>query len=115
MFLDPQFALIPHLVAGVALFLFFLLLVLITRGKGMGLGDVKYAFFMGFFLGWPKTLIGFYTAFLTGALVSLILMIGGKKKMKSIIPFGPFLVLATVVSAWWGDGLWMVFMRIIGI
>lgn len=112
---NPEFLLLDHLIAGFALFLFFLILVIITKGRGMGLGDVKYAFFMGLFLGEKKSLIGFYIAFLTGALFSLILMIGGRARMKSVIPFGPFLVLATIVSSLYGDALWKVFLKIIGL
>ena len=112
---DPTFLIWDRLSSAFILFSFFLLLVLITRGRGMGLGDVKYSFFMGLFLGSKKTLIGFYVAFLTGALLSLILMIGGRAKMKSIIPFGPFLVFATLVASIYGDSLWIVFLRIVGL
>ena len=80
----------------------FLFLVLITRGRGMGLGDVKYAFFMGYYLSWPKVLISFYLAFLTGALLSLILVIMGRKSLKSTIAFGPFLVVATFIADYYG-------------
>lgn len=94
---------------------FFMCLVLITRGKGMGLGDVKYSYFMGLLSGFPQMVISFYTAFLTGAVFSLILVIRGKKTFKSKIPFGPFLVLATIVTMFWGEPLWGVFRRIVGL
>lgn len=101
--LNTQY-LILNTISGVGSFLFFLLLFLITKGRGMGLGDVKYAFFMGLFLGFPKIISGLYVAFLTGALVSLILIIGGKKKFRgSTVPFGPFLVIGTLVGYIWGD------------
>lgn len=86
-------------------FFFFLLLFLITRGKGMGFGDVKFSFLMGLFLGFPKIIIAFYVAFLTGALLSLILILWGKKKIKATIPFGPFLVLGTLISMFAGEFL----------
>lgn len=85
-------------------------LVLITGGKGMGWGDVKYAFWMGLFLGYPGSVIGFYLSFLTGALVSLILVGWKKKTIKSAIPFGPFLVGGTVVSYFFGTALWELLM-----
>ncbi len=85
--------------------LFFLLLHLITRGKGMGLGDVKFAFFMGFFLGWPKILAAFYIAFLTGAVVGVILILMKRKKFGQHLAFGPFLVLATIVVWFFGGQL----------
>ena len=76
-------------------------LYLITRGKGMGLGDVKFALFMGLFLGWQKTIIAFYVAFIVGAIVGVGLILGKKANRTSLIPFGPFLILGTFV-AWWG-------------
>ena len=95
---------------GLGSFFFLLFLFLVTRGKGMGFGDVKFAFFMGLFLGWPKTLVAFYLAFLTGALVGVIMILGKRAKLKQKIAFGPFLVFGTFVSWWWGE---MIFNAII--
>jgi prepilin signal peptidase PulO-like enzyme (type II secretory pathway) len=81
----------------------------------MGLGDVKFAFLMGLILGFPSIIIAFYLSFLTGAAFSLILVIVGKKKMKATIPFGPFLVTATVVSLFYGQSLWRLFKGILRI
>ncbi len=70
---------------------------LITRGRGMGLGDVKLAFLLGLFLGFPKIIPAFYLAFLTGAAVSSILILAGKKRFGQTISFGPFLVFGTIL------------------
>lgn len=104
-----------HLLAALIVFLFFLMMVAVTRGKGMGLGDVKYAFVMGLILGTNSSIISFYLSFLTGAVISLILIVAGRKKMKSTIPFGPFLVSGTFVSLFYGDLLWLTFKGIIGL
>lgn len=69
----------------------------------MGFGDVKLAFLMGLFLGFPKIVVALYFAFLTGAAVGVILIMLGKKKLKSAIPFGPFLVAGTVFALFWGE------------
>lgn len=106
---------INHLATAVIFFCGFMALVVFTKGKGMGLGDVKYAAVSGFILGIPYVIVSFYLSFLTGAAVSLILIMIGKKTMKSTIPFGPFLVGGTVVSLFYGDVLWNIFRRIIGI
>ena len=96
--------LIPLVAAAVGSFLFFLIIFLATRGRGMGFGDVKFAFLMGLLLGFPKTIPGLYVAFLTGAVVSIILILIGKKKFRgSTVPFGPFLVIGTLISLFWGD------------
>ena len=90
--------------SAIGAFLFFLLIFLVTRGRGMGFGDVKLAFLIGLILGFPKIVVSLYVAFLTGALVSIILILGKKKKFKgSTIPFGPFLAIGTLIALFWGD------------
>ncbi len=99
-----------NFLVGIVTLLFFLFLVLVTRFKGMGLGDVKLAFLMGLFLGFPKTLVALFLAFLTGALAGVILILLGKKKLKSRIPFGPFLVLGSWLAFFWADKIWPLFL-----
>jgi len=72
----------------------------------MGLGDVKLAVLMGLLLGYPKIIVALYLAFLTGALVGVILILVKKAKLKSQIAFGPFLVGATLIVWFWGEELW---------
>lgn len=85
---------------------FFFLLFAITNGRGMGFGDVVYAFLMGFTLGFPRVILGLYIAFVSGAIISLALVIFKKKKFRGgTIPFGPFLVLGTFLSLLWGNFL----------
>jgi len=82
---------------------FFFLLFAMTKGRGMGFGDVVYALLMGLTLGFPRVLLGLYIAFVTGAVISLSLVVLKKKKLKGgTIPFGPFLVLGTIISLLWG-------------
>lgn len=93
-----------HLISAIGAALFFLLLFLVTKGRGMGLGDVKLAFLLGLFLGFPKIVSGLYMAFLTGAVVSIILVLWGKKKFHgSTIAFGPFMVMGALLSFFYGD------------
>jgi leader peptidase (prepilin peptidase) / N-methyltransferase len=87
-----------HLLSALGAFLFFLILYLLTRGRGMGFGDVKLAFLLGLVLGFPGTFYAIYIAFLTGGLVGIILILWKKKKMKSSVPFGPFLILGAFIS-----------------
>lgn len=77
---------------------FFLSIVLISKGKWMGLGDVKLAFLMGLVLGWPNILFALFLAFSLGAVIGIILIVLGKKNIKSEIPFGPFLAGATIFA-----------------
>lgn len=102
---------IPYLLSGVGAFGFLYLLYLITKKKGMGFGDVKFAFFMGLFLGWPKVGVAMYIAFILGALIGLIGIIFGKMGRKSKIPFGPFLIIGFFLAWWWGEQFIRVFLK----
>lgn len=90
------------LLSALGLMAVFMLLWLGTGKKGFGLGDVKYAFPMGLLLGWPRILVGVLVAFSTGALLGVILLATRRKSWRQAVPFGPFLVLGTVVALLWG-------------
>lgn len=83
--------------------LFFLLIVLASKGKWLGMGDVKLSFLMGLFLGFPGIIIALFSAFFIGAVVGTILIILGKKGLKSEIPFGPFLVTGTFLTMFFSE------------
>jgi len=94
---------IVHLFSAIGAFLSFLFLFLITRGKGMGFGDVILVALMGILLGFPDIIFALYIAFLTGAIMSGFLILIGRKKLKNdSIPFGPFLVIGTLASFFYG-------------
>jgi leader peptidase (prepilin peptidase)/N-methyltransferase len=73
--------------------------------QGMGLGDVKLAAMMGFFLGRavaPALLV----ALLAGSLVGLVIIAReGTAARKRGIPFGPFLAFGGIVGLLAGGGL----------
>lgn len=81
---------------------FFMSLIIITKGKGMGGGDVKLGAFMGLMLGFPQALVALVLSFLGGAVFSIFLIISGKKHFGQTIPFGPFLVLGSLLVLFWG-------------
>jgi leader peptidase (prepilin peptidase)/N-methyltransferase len=101
--INHQLSIINFLLSGLGAAGFFLALVAVTRGKGMGMGDVKLAGLMGLVLGWPKIVIALYLAFLTGALVGVILVLIGKKRFGEHLAFGPFLTAALGIMIIWGD------------
>ena len=86
---------------------FFWLIHFITGGKGMGMGDVKLGFFMGLMFGFPQVLIALFLSFFIGSIVGLALIVFGDKKLKSEVPFAPFLVSGTFLvmffSQWFLD------------
>lgn len=82
---------------------FFYALIIVTRGKGMGGGDVKLGAFIGIMLGFPNALLALILSFIIGAIFSIGLVISGKKHFGQTIPFGPFLVLGSLITLFWGN------------
>ena len=98
-------ALLSLLTSAILAGAFFLLIVLVSKGKWMGMGDVKMAFFMGLFLGFPNILVALFSAFFFGAIIGTGLVISNKKSLKSEVPFGPFLVVGTLMAMFWGQDI----------
>lgn len=112
--LYSQDKILEHLIAGLVSSLFFFLLFFITQGKGMGFGDVKLSFLIGLFLGFPNVLVAFYLAFLTGAIISIILVVWGKKNFKkSTIPFAPFLIFGMFAGFFFGEKILAVLTKVL--
>lgn len=83
----------------------FVFLYLLTSGRGMGLGDAKLVLWLGIFLGWPLGALWLLVAFLTGAVVGIILILLKKASFGKEIPFGPFLIFAFFIVFFFGDKL----------
>lgn len=85
--------------AGAGLFLIIALIGGLMYGKeAMGFGDVKLMGALGLFLGWRLTIMVTLIAFLLGAIVGVFLIIKNRKKGMDYIPFGPFIVIATLIG-----------------
>ncbi len=80
----------------------FLLITLIggaIAGKeAMGLGDVKLMGALGLYFGVVDIAIISALSFLIGAIISIIIIIARKNRKDGYIPFGPFIVLATITT-----------------
>jgi len=83
--------------------LFFWLIVFVTRGRAMGMGDVKLAAALGLLMGLPDILLVIFFAFLFGGVAGVFTILLGKKTMKSMIPFGPFIVLGALITLFFGQ------------
>ncbi|MGB9609025.1 MAG: prepilin peptidase, partial [Minisyncoccia bacterium] len=99
------------LAAGFGL-LFFGFLVLITFGRGMGMGDVKLMLALGFIFGWPEILVITILSFVFGGIWSIFLIGLKKSSRKDLIPFGPFIVLASFLVFFWGEKILNIYFQI---
>jgi prepilin signal peptidase PulO-like enzyme (type II secretory pathway) len=89
----------------------FYLIFQVSKGKGIGGGDVKLGFLLGALVAGPL-LAGMYifVASLLGSVTAALLILSGKAKASSRIPFGPFLIIGAVVTLLFGAdiGNWYV-------
>lgn len=93
-----NFPLVKTLLAGPVIALPFLLIWFASSGKAMGFGDVKLALVIGWLFGISAGFSVLFVSFWIGGLVGLFLMAVNKEyKMKSEVPFAPFLALASVI------------------
>ncbi|WP_336881768.1 prepilin peptidase [Priestia koreensis] len=88
-------------VGAVAGFGLLFIIALVSRG-GMGGGDIKLYGVLGIVLGWKVTLLSFFLATLFGAIIGGVGMIGGKVKRGKPMPFGPFIVMGTLLAYFYG-------------
>lgn len=107
--------LINNIVAGFVIMAPILLLYLVTKGRGMGFGDVKLSFTIGFWLGIKGGAVSLYIGFIIGAIFSILLILLKKKKLKSKIAFGPFLVIGMITVAILKDPIFSWMMSVYGI
>ncbi|MEK9627716.1 MAG: prepilin peptidase [Nitrospinota bacterium] len=80
----------------------FYLLAVLSNG-GMGGGDIKYIAAVGALVGWQKVLLVIFIGAFLGSFVGLFQMFIQKKTRKSLIPFGPFLAAATLITLFYGN------------
>jgi len=74
------------------------------RREAMGFGDVTLMMMVGTFIGWQASLIAFFLAPFAGLLVGIAQFVF---RRDDVIPYGPFLCLATgAVVIWWAP-IWM--------
>ncbi|HWC33202.1 MAG TPA: prepilin peptidase [Mycobacteriales bacterium] len=90
---------------GMAALFGFYAIVWFIYPAGMGLGDVKLSGVLGLYLawlGWGQLLVGAFSAFLVGAVVSVAVVAirGGDRKTK--VPFGPFMLIGVLIAVFAG-------------
>ena len=71
---------------------------LLTGKEAMGMGDVKLMGALGLFFGVRSIIIISLISFFIGAIASIVILILKIKKPDEYIPFGPFIVVATIIA-----------------
>lgn len=92
----------------------FFLIYLLWKG-GMGGGDIKLALMVGAFLGYPLVLVWFFLSFILGAIGGIVGLAFFKLKGKSAIPFGPYMAVGALITAFWGKTILEAYLRLAGL
>ncbi len=91
------------LAGGGSLFLISWLYLKLRKQEGLGGGDVKLAAMLGAFFGWKGVLISLFFASSLGSLIGVVYLRLSKKDFQATIPFGPFIVLGSLIYFYWGN------------
>ena len=76
---------------------------LIFKKESMGIGDIELAAMIGAFLGWRYIIISLFLGFFLGAVAGIFLILSKIKSREDMIPFGPFIVLGSLITLLWGE------------
>lgn len=93
-------SLLRAVLGAVVLFVLYLVLALISPA-GMGMGDVKLAGVLGLFLGflsWRVLILGTAGGFVLAALVGAALLAVRRVGKRTLLPFGPSMLLAALAA-----------------
>ena len=77
----------------------------IKNVEAMGLGDAKLMVGVGLLFGWQSIFIILFIAALLGLIYALPDLIKNAKNLKTKIPFGPFIILSTIIYYFKGSFL----------
>lgn len=81
----------------------FYLLYIISSGKWIGGGDIRLGFLLGFLLGsLTNSILLIFFASVFGTILSFLLILFKKSTIKSLVPFGPFLIISYIVIQLFG-------------
>jgi leader peptidase (prepilin peptidase)/N-methyltransferase len=75
----------------------------ILKKEGMGGGDIKLMAMVGGLLGWKAVILTTFLGSVLGSIVGVLMMVAGGKGRGTLIPFGPFLALGSLISLFWGQ------------
>lgn len=101
-FTDPSSAILGAMLGYLSLWSVYWIFKLLTHKEGMGYGDFKLLAALGAWFGWQSLPMIILFSSLLGAIVGMTFIIFKKQDKNIPIPFGPFLAIAGLVTAFWG-------------
>jgi leader peptidase (prepilin peptidase) / N-methyltransferase len=116
--IDLRRAVLAGLLVPFVMFVLSELFRLLRGQAGMGMGDVKYAISIGLVIGMlgPLELIVFvYGSILSAVVIAVLLLVTGRARLASRIPFGPYLVLGAQLAILAREPLSRLVLRVLGV
>ena len=89
---------LQDVVTALAITLIFFALWFFSKGGWMGFGDVKLALATSLIVGFPAAIAAFLFSFWLGGIAGALFLLSRRMSFKSAIPFGPFILVGTVVA-----------------
>lgn len=72
--------------------------------EAMGLGDVKMMFMVGAYLGWRLTILTIFFGALSGSVIGILITLReGRKDLQSLLPYGVYLGIGSIVALFFGS------------
>ncbi|WP_102508600.1 prepilin peptidase [Sanguibacter massiliensis] len=91
------------------------LVIAVVYPAGMGGGDVKLAALIGLVLGWygiPAVIVGWFAGFVVGGIVGVVVMVTRRSGRKTMIPFGPAMIVGAAIGVLWGAELAQIYLDV---
>jgi leader peptidase (prepilin peptidase)/N-methyltransferase len=88
--------------------------IILVSPSGMGLGDLKLAMVLGFYLGWfgwGALFMGLLLAFILGSIFGLALIVARRAQKRTAIAFGPWMILGAFLALGFGEHLWTSYLQ----
>jgi len=88
---------------------------ILSKGKWVGSGDIRIGALLGAFLGFWGTILALFGSYFFGSVWAIYLLIRGKVRLKSRIPFGVFLGIFGILAFIFGPEVVSWYRAIIGL
>jgi len=93
----------------------FFLQWLVSKGRWVGSGDIRLGALLGAYLGLPVVILALFGAYISGSIWAAYLLVRGRVRLKSQLPFGIFLGAAGIISFIFGPSVISWYQQFIGL
>ena len=104
---DINQSIIGGIIGYISIWLIIFLYKTFKKIDGMGLGDAKLMAGIGLLFGWYSIPFILFVSSILGLIFVVPSLLKKQKTMRSEIPFGPFIIIATLIYFVFGDYLYM--------